>query len=346
MKAAGIRLYRGGITGYRKIKAFLFSKANKEFLIFLLFFVISSVFWLLKTLDEEYEQEFNIPVRMVNMPENAVLTTDVPSTVRVTLKDKGIVLLRYMYATHFQPIVINYKDYAPDNMDISISGIDLRRKITSVLASSTRITALRPDGLDISYIIGEGKRVPVRFNGDVRVDAPYFLSHVKCWPDSVTVYADPGRLAQITSVNTDRLLYRNFKDTTFCSVPLAHIEGVKLVPSQVKVGLYPDMYTEKTVEVPIVGVNFPAGKLLKTFPSKVSVTFQVGLNQFKRITGDDFICTVTYESLLYTMTSNFKVVLKSVPQGVRHIKISPAYVDFLIEQVDTDVDSATGNESE
>ena len=278
MKAAGIKLYRGFIKGYKKIKAFLFSKANKEFLIFLLFFVISSVFWLLKTLDEEYEQEFNIPVRMVNMPENAVFTTDVPSSVKVTLKDKGIVLLRYMYATHFQPVVINYKDYAPDNMDISISGVDLRRKIMSVIASSTRITSLRPDGLNISYIIGEGKRVPVNFMGDVRVSSPYFLSHVKCWPDSVMVYASPERLAQITSVDTKKQTYSNFKDTAFCTVPLAHMDGVKLVPSQVKVGLFPDMYTEKTVEVPIVGVNFPADKLLKTFPSKVDVTFQVGLN--------------------------------------------------------------------
>lgn len=344
MKAAGIRLYRGCIKGYRKIKAFLFSRANKEFLIFLLFFVISSVFWLLKTLDEEYEQEFNIPVKVLNMPENAVITTDIPSTVKVTLKDKGIVLLRYLYATHFQPIVINYSDYPSDNMDISISGMDLRRRITAQLASSTRITALRPDGLDISYIMGDGKKVPVRFAGDVRVENPYFLSDVKCWPDSVTVYAVPERLAQISAVYTDRRLYGNFKDTLFTTVGLKRMEGVKFSPAQVKVGLFPDMYTEKTVEVPIVGVNFPAGKLLRTFPSKVDVTFQVGLNQFKRITSDDFICTVTYESLLYTTTSNFKVVLKSVPQGVKHIKISPAYVDFLIEQVDEGADTMNGNE--
>lgn len=341
MKAAGIRLYRGCIQGYRKIKAFLFSKANKEFLIFLLFFVISSVFWLLKTLDEEYEQEFNIPVRVLNMPDNVVVTTDIPSTVKVTLKDKGIVLLRYMYGGAFQPITVNYNDYAPDNMDIAISGIDLRRKILSQLASSTRITSLRPDGLDISYIIGEGKKVPVRFAGDVRVENPYFLSEVRCWPDSVTVYAVPERLAQISAVYTDRRLYNNFKDTTFSTVGLKRMDGVKMNPSQVKVGLFPDMFTEKTVEVPIVGVNFPAGKLLRTFPSKVDVTFQVGLNQFKRITGNDFICTVTYESLLYTTTSSFKVVLKSIPQGVKHVKISPANVDFLIEQVDDQGDNTT-----
>lgn len=344
MKAAGIRLYRGCLKGTKKIKAFLFSKANKEFLIFLLFFIISSVFWLLKTLDEEYEQEFNIPVSLVNMPENAVLTSDVPSTVKVTLKDKGIVLLRYLYATHFAPIVINFSDYSSDNMDISISGVDLRRKITSQLATSTRITALRPDGLDISYILGEGKKVPVRFDGDVRVENPYFLSEVKCWPDSVMIYAVPERLANISAVYTESRLYKNFKDTTFVTVPLKRMEGVKFNPSQIKVGLFPDMYTEKTVEVPIVGVNFPAGRLLRTFPSKVDVTFQVGLNQFKRVTSDDFICTVTYESLLYTTTSNFKVVLKSVPQGVKHIKISPAYVDFLIEQVDEGNDTSNGNE--
>ena len=44
-----------------------------------------------------------------------------------------------------------------------------------------------------------------------------------------------------------------------------------------------DIYTEKTVEVPLRGVNFPADKVLRAFPSKVQVTFQVGLSHFRQI---------------------------------------------------------------
>ena len=41
----------------RLIRSFLFSRANKEFLLFLFFLAISASFWLLMTLNENYEQE-------------------------------------------------------------------------------------------------------------------------------------------------------------------------------------------------------------------------------------------------------------------------------------------------
>ena len=41
----------------RMVRDFLFSTANKEFLIFLFFLALSGIFWLFMTLDETYEQE-------------------------------------------------------------------------------------------------------------------------------------------------------------------------------------------------------------------------------------------------------------------------------------------------
>ncbi len=333
MKKASIKLYRGLIKGYREIKAFLFSKANKEFLIFLLFFVVSSVFWLLKTLDEEYEEDFNIPVKIINLPENAVVVSDVPSTVKVTLKDRGTMILRYLYGTNFSPIVINYNDYTPENMTLSVSGTDLRRKIIPQLASSTRLSTLRPDGLTLEYVIGNGKKVPVRFKGDVKTEYPYFLSGVKCRPDSVTVFASTETLAHISAVYTQAQSFPNFKESRTVNLPLQLIPGTKITPGTVKVTLFSDMYTEKTVEVPIVGVNFPAEKMLRTFPSKVNVSFQIGLSRFKTVKAEDFISTISYEELLNATTPSFNVTLKSYPPGIKHIKIDPPTVDFLIEQV-------------
>ena len=46
----------------RKIKDFLLSDKSREFLIFLFFFFIAGGFWLLQTLNNDYEAEFSIPV--------------------------------------------------------------------------------------------------------------------------------------------------------------------------------------------------------------------------------------------------------------------------------------------
>ena len=49
---------------FRKLRQFLFSNLNKQFLIFLFFFFLSGVFWLIMTLNDTYEKEIKIPVRV------------------------------------------------------------------------------------------------------------------------------------------------------------------------------------------------------------------------------------------------------------------------------------------
>ena len=70
---------------YRIVRKFLFNQLNREFLTFLFFLALSGTFWLLLTLNETYEREFKIPVKVVNIPKNVVLTSDETDTVRVVL---------------------------------------------------------------------------------------------------------------------------------------------------------------------------------------------------------------------------------------------------------------------
>lgn len=85
----------------KKIKDFLLSDKSREFLIFLFFFLIAGGFWLLQTLNNDYEAEFSIPVRVKDLPNNVVLTSEPPSELRVRVKDKGTVLLNYMLGKSF-----------------------------------------------------------------------------------------------------------------------------------------------------------------------------------------------------------------------------------------------------
>lgn len=40
------------------------------------------------TLNETMEREYKIPMRLVGTPRNAVITGDLPDTVRITVRDK------------------------------------------------------------------------------------------------------------------------------------------------------------------------------------------------------------------------------------------------------------------
>lgn len=82
------------ITG--KTKDFLLSDKSREFFVFLFFFFIAGGFWLLQTLNNDYEAEFSIPVRLRGVPNNTMITSEPVSELHIKVKDKGTVLLNYM----------------------------------------------------------------------------------------------------------------------------------------------------------------------------------------------------------------------------------------------------------
>lgn len=322
----------------KKIKDFLLSYKSREFLIFLFFFLIAGGFWLLQTLNNDYEAEFSIPVRIRDVPNNVVLTSEPPSELRVRVKDKGTVLLNYMLGKSFFPVNLSFTDYQGRDNHVKIYASDFVKKILTQLNASSKILSIKPDTLDYIYSEGKSKLVPVSFRGKVTAGLQYYVSDTIYNPDSVLVYAPEKMLDTITVAYTKALDLENISDTTRRRISLAPLKGAKFIPGSVEMIFPVDIYTEKTVEVPLHGVNFPADKVLRTFPSKVQITFQVGMKRFRSIKASDFVINVSYEELLKLGSDKYTVKLKSSPSGIRQIRIVPEQVDFLIEQVSTNGD--------
>jgi len=138
----------------RKIKDFLLSDKSREFLIFLFFFFIAGGFWLLQTLNNDYEAEFSIPVRLKGVPNHVVLTSEPPSELRIKVKDKGTVLLNYMLGKSFFPVNIDFSESkVPDN-HVKIYTSELEKKIAGQLNVSTRLLSVKPDTLEYIYSTG------------------------------------------------------------------------------------------------------------------------------------------------------------------------------------------------
>ena len=318
------------ITG--KTKDFLLSDKSRKFFVFLFFFLIAGGFWLLQTLNNDYEAEFSIPVRLRGVPNNTVITSEPASELRIKVKDKGTVLLNYMLGKSFYPVTLDFPDYEGAGNHVRIEISQFEKKILSQLNVSTHLLSMKPDTLEYIYATGASKLVPVKLLGTVSAGRQYYLSDTVFKPDSVLAYAPEEVLDTITAAYTQRIKLENISDTLRQQVSLFTQKGVKFVPASIEMMLPVDIYTEKTVEVPLHGINFPADKVLRAFPSKVQVTFQVGLSRFRQITADDFHINVSYEELLRLGSDKYTVRLKNIPEGVSQVRFNPEQVDFLIEQ--------------
>ena len=315
------------------IRDFLFSKANKEFLIFLFFLILSGSFWLFMTLNETYEREFIIPVSVVGMPKNVVLTSEETDTVRMTIRDKGITLTTYMFGDVLKKVKVNFKSYYHGNGTGTISAGELQKLVYQQLASSSKIISTKPDKLEFFYNYGSKKRVPVRWSGRVIPEQLYFISKVAYSPDTVEVYAPQEKLDSINIVYTEPLNYINFRDTLTVHANLLKIKGVKMVPEQVKVDFCTDVLTEEKLEgVPVEGINMPPGKILRTFPTKVTVHFVTGISVYRNLKVEDFKVVADYNEMVTNPSAKCHIYLKKSPQGISRVHLNIDEVDYLIEE--------------
>lgn len=318
---------------FRIVRDFLFSIVNKEFLIFLFFLALSGAFWLSMALEETYERELDIPVRLVNVPRNAIITTPIDDTLTVTVRDKGYAHFSYAFGTKIRPINLNFNTYAnkeTGNGQVPIS--DVQNIVYQRLYSSSRITQIKPDKLDFYFNFGLSRKLPVRMSGHVTPAKNYVLSHVRFWPEEVTVYASKHILDSLKYISTRQLNITNFEDTVFKTVELQSIKGVKCVPAKVRIGLFPDILTEANVEVPITAVNMPEGKVLRTFPSRVNVRFVIGSKAYRSIKPEHFKVIVNYREVEAHPSDKCNIYLVSSPRDVRQARPEVSQVDYLVEQ--------------
>lgn len=315
------------------IRNFLFSRTNREFLIFLFFLTLSGIFWLLMTLNEVYEKEVVVPVHITGVPSDIMLTSDETDTIKVTVRDRGIILMTYLYGEALTHVEVNFKNYDQGNGTGVISAAEFAKILKQHLTASSKIVSIKPERLKIYYTTGNYKKVPVRWKGRVIPEHLYFLSQVNYSPDSVTVYASEERLDSIHMVYTELLNYVDFRDTLAVDCRLRRMEGVKIVPDHVHITFYTDVLTEESVDgIPVKCINLPKGKQLRTFPAKVTVKFVTGVNVYRTLTPDDFTVVADYNEIVSSRSDKCNLYLQQVPSGVTRASLVNKQVDYLIEE--------------
>lgn len=315
------------------VRNFLFSSANREFLTFFFFLVLSTIFWLMTALNETYEREVSVPAYLVNVPKNVVITSDMEDTVRVTVRDKGFALLAYIYGEGVRPININFQSFVTRQSGYGVvPSQELMKMVNQRFSGASKVVQVKPDRLDFYYNYGQSRQVPVKMAGIVVPGKSFYLARTRFWPETVTVYGSKQTLDSLRYVKTVPINITNFNDTVVKTVALEKIKGVKIVPNTVRIGLYPDILTEENIEVPITAVNMPEGKVLRTFPQRVTVNFIVGASMFRSISPEQFAVVVDYNEIIDHPSDKCSIHLRETPQGVRNARLKMTQVDYLIEE--------------
>lgn len=314
-----------------KIKDRLRRQRWSEALIFFFFILLSFGFWMLQSLQQDYEIELSIPVRYKNVPPDVAFTSTPVDVIRVKVKDKGSVLLNYTVGRNFVPIEISMKKNAPSG-ELKLSRKDLESDIQKQLMATTSLIGFEPQTITLKYNPREKKEVPVIFNGEIQTEPGFLIDTVMLTPSTVEVYASKAVLDTLVSVRTKYVVIKRAKKKVTENITLEKMDGITASPDVVTLIVQVEEYTEKTLEIPVICSDLPPHLTLRTFPSTVQLTCNVPLSRFKDITENDFLVDIKYADLEKNLNGVLPVTLEKKPSWVKQVSLYPEKIEFVLEQ--------------
>lgn len=315
-----------------KVKTVLVLLRSKSFLTFLFFLTLSTAFWCFEAFKEVNTVEISVPLRLTNIPENVVVTTELPKDVRITLRDKNSSLLFYRYFQTMAPVEIDFSHYANPSCHVRLPKEDVRRGLKSNFETSTELLGLRPDTLEYFYSYGTSKTVDTRLQGKLAPADGYYIVRQELHPALATVYATERQLDTISAALTLPYYHTDLTESFSTQIYLQDVKGAKFLPDTVRLSVEVDRLVEKTLALPVQPLNFPEDVRLRTFPMKVNVTFQVGMKEFRNVTEADFKLVLDANDLTDATANTCAVRIVEQPAAAFRLRLSQSEVEFLIEK--------------
>lgn len=297
---------------------------------FMVFLGISFLFWLLMALNDDIQRDFVVPVKLENVPSDVTLLTNEPTSLNLTIKDKGSALIRYSLGSN--PILtFNFNDINADNNRIVITRQKANNAIRGIFGQA-QVMALNPDSLSVPYTRRPPQNVRVRLNTDDISAAPQFMisGAVTFYPDTVSLYAARA-IRNVTTITTEPVTATNLRDTTELEVRLIAPEGMRAIPATVKVKIPVEPLILTTHTVPVIVEHAPSGKHVVIFPAEAKVSYLLPMNLYNSGAAPTFKVIADF-SKRSRVTGRMPLILPQLPKQFRNPMLLTDSVEYLIEQ--------------
>jgi hypothetical protein len=277
-----------------------------------------------------YEETISIPITYTHTPIDKINESDLPCQVRITVKEQGFYLLMYKI-NKIDPVVINLREDATGNKGtLNISNLLLRARIKEELRHSTEIFRILPEEITVPVVNKAHKTLPVKFAGKVGFAQQYNLSGtINIVPKSINVFGEKKMLDTMTAVYTEAIKFRNLNDTVRKTLSIVQNADLRYETEKVNVLIPIDKFTEKTVEIPVTGKNFPKNMEVRFFPSTVTANFFVTFSKFNSVNANNFEAIIDYKNINKNERQRLQITTNS--PFVFELRTTPAEVEYLIE---------------
>lgn len=302
---------------------------SRNLFLFLVFVVISFFFWSLLALNDVINKDVELTINIKNLPEDVTFINEIPSTISVSVNDKGASLLKYSLGN--TPVLdLDFNKYVDGNI-FRVPASNLHSVVRDKMGGGANIFSFEPDSISALFTNMPGKVVPIKINALVSTNYQYIqCDDIKIVPDSVTVYGSGIILSPIEEVATELFAAEELTDTLFRTVKLKSISNARLSPQEVTVTIPVEQLISKKQNIPIITNNVPDSVRLITFPSSVVASYLVPKSSYNQI--DGIYAEVDYKEVGNSVGNKLKISVKNIPADYKQLFLDSDSVEFIIDK--------------
>jgi len=290
----------------------------------------SSIFWLITTLSKSYENTIAVPIAYSSLPSDKTSTEVLPDSLYLRFEGLGWALFRSGVNSN-RPISI---DYSKINSP-KLRSAQLLELVNRTLNSDINILELNPPEINFNFENKFEKKVPVTTKVDFTF-APLFdqVSPLKITPDSIFIYGPEEEVKKINQWEALPIAFKNINRNIQNTIGLRKgvNSNVTTSDSLITYTLQVEQFTEKKLQSIVKLINAPENREIVLLPKKVSITVQVPLSKYQSLKSEDFIITADF--LMAQEDKSISLEIEKKPPMVKNVKISPAFVEFIIFNAD------------
>lgn len=307
----------------------------KDVLVFLLFLLCSTLFWMVFTLSEVHESTVLVELKLTDVPNDIVITEPMPATIQVQVQDRGMSFMHY-WMRGVRPIEIPYANATGEKEGrVRVPVADVQRLLRVNLLESSKVLKITPDSIEYWYNQGGSKVVPLMLSGEVTAGNGHLVTGVSLSPLHVSVIAPRQVLDTLSAVYTMPTGLTNLQTNKSETLRLRPIRGAKFETETARVEASVDILVEKSVTVPVQFDGFPDGTTLRLFPTPdIKVVYSAGYTASKDIKPEDFSIRLSYDQILDLQRlglGKIPMMLTTMPPTAVNVHLEPSEVDYLLE---------------
>jgi hypothetical protein len=311
--------------------------SNRTMVVFAICLVMATVLWFLNALSKDYTTTISHPVHYVDLPRNKFIINNPPEKLNLKISAHGFALLRYKMGTSFVPLTINVEKLTATTAQVTnglyiISADNIRSEINAQLNSELQLLDISPGVFTISFDSLEVRQLPVAPDVQFHFKAGFGLSSAVAFtPSRVTVSGPLHALEATDTIYTTPKAYKNLESSFSQEIPLVIPQQLIVEPGTVLMSVPIDEFTEKNLRVPVWVDHQPENIRVRLFPNEVEMSFKVALSKYSRIRAEDISLYVSWEDI-ELKKPQLEVKVHKLPLGITGLKITPGYVEYLIEE--------------